>query len=94
VTAGLRAGISQFNQKEDGMTDKHTVEVWLVIDSSGDYDTGPDRDSAIDAFDNNIGGGGARRIIKLIKLTFPAEEDEAEVDVSDTAGETTTAEAV
>jgi hypothetical protein len=71
------------------MTDKVTCEIYLVINEDGDYEVGPDYDTAIDAFENSHGGSGPRRIVKLTaKITPPQIEDGGEIDVPDEAGET------
>lgn len=45
-----------------------TFEVFLLIDEDGDYATGHDRDSAVEAYENNIGsldGSLTHRIVQI-----------------------------
>ena len=61
----------------------------MVIDSNGDYAVGVDYDEATQLFDDNIGGNGARRVIKLnVRASLPEEIEECAVDVPDDAGTT------
>lgn len=75
---------------------KQKCEIWLVIDSDGDYAIGADRNDALDAFDDSYGSsGGPRRVIKITAMVTPPEaiSAETEVDVPDEAGETVETEA-
>ena len=67
-----------------------SFEVFLVIDSDGDYEVGIDRDQAVENFEQNIGNpAGARVIMVSVKANPPAEvEDAGVVIVPDTAGAT------
>lgn len=66
-----------------------SFEVFLVIDSGGDYAIGVDYETALEAYDNDIGGGAARRIVKLVvRATLPEEAEQLSVDVPATAGTT------
>lgn len=58
------------------MTEKTTLQICLIVNSDGDYAVGADFDAAADAYDSDIGGGAARRVIKLnVKLALPKEEE-------------------
>lgn len=56
-------------------------EVFLVIDSNGDYTVGETYDVAVDAFDQSIGGHQARRVLKLVVHATLPEEIEPEIVV-------------
>lgn len=49
------------------------VEVYVVVDSAGDYGVGRDEDEACEDYDSDIGGTSCRRIVK-VKLTVPLPE--------------------
>lgn len=46
------------------------IECFILIDAAGDYAVGKDDESACEAFDEQIGGNGARRMVK-VKLVMP-----------------------
>ena len=46
-----------------------TVEVWVVIDSDGDYDVGPDRESADERYTETIADFGHAAGIRRVKVT-------------------------
>jgi hypothetical protein len=50
-----------------------TIEVWVMVDQYGDYDVGTSEGLAREAYDGNIGGDAARRLVKLL-LTVPLPE--------------------
>lgn len=64
-------------------------EVFLVIDSNGDYSAGETYETAVDAFSENIGGHQARRVLKIVvRAALPDEvEPEIVVEVPDRAQE-------
>jgi hypothetical protein len=69
------------------MATKKTCEVWMIVDDDGNYEVGADRSDAGERFDDNIGGTGPRRVVRIdVKITPPQVED-AEIDVADEAGE-------
>jgi hypothetical protein len=68
--------------------ERTTCEIFLVVDADGSYEVGPDQDAAQEAFDNNIGGNGPRRVIKITAKLTPPQAIEAEIDISDEAAET------
>jgi hypothetical protein len=45
------------------------LEVWVCVDSNGDYGTGTDSDSAIAAYENDVGETNATEGFRLVKLT-------------------------
>lgn len=48
------------------MTEYTTCEIFLCIDANGDYAVGPSEEQAIEAYENEIGGGLARIIRRLV----------------------------
>lgn len=49
-----------------------TVEVWVCVDSDGDYRVGCDEDGAVTAYDEEVGGTDGRRMVKLtVKVPLP-----------------------
>jgi hypothetical protein len=49
-----------------------TLEVWVAVDADGDYECGVDEDAATERFDENVGGTGGRRLVKLtVKVPLP-----------------------
>ena len=49
-----------------------TIEVWVVVDEQGDYECAADFDAAAERFDENVGGNGGRRVVKLsVKVPLP-----------------------
>jgi hypothetical protein len=76
------------------MNEKVSIEIWIVMDADGDFAVDGDEGVAKDLFDENIGGSGPRRIVKLkVLMSPPAVEDGPEVDIPDSAGATTHIEA-
>ncbi len=53
----------------------HEVEVWVLVDSNGEYVAGADPDSLADLYDEQVGGGAerARRMVKVV-LKMPVPE--------------------
>lgn len=71
------------------MTEKTFVEVYVVIDSVGDYTVGVDRDSALETYAEDIGSTDALRVLKLtLKVTPPDQEELEPIDVPDNVGTT------
>jgi hypothetical protein len=76
------------------MNEKVSIEIWIVMDADGDFAVDGDESVAKDLFDENIGGSGPRRIVKLkVLMSPPAVEDGPTVDIPDSAGITTHIEA-
>ena len=49
-----------------------TVEVFVMVDEDGDYECGVDVDAATERFDDNVGGTGGRRLVRLtVKVPLP-----------------------
>lgn len=70
------------------MPEKINIEVWVVMDEDGYYAVGCDRDEAIENFENQIGGGGPRRVVKrVMRMAPPVVEEGPEIDIPDNAGE-------
>lgn len=42
------------------------VEVFVVVNSDGDYACGIDEESANESFEDSIGGGGQRRMVRVV----------------------------
>lgn len=75
------------------MTEFNTVDVFVVIDSNGDYAVGGNDDAALENFDNEVGGDRPRRIVKLnVTMRLPVVT-EVSVTVPDEAGQQVTATA-
>jgi hypothetical protein len=70
-----------------GTTVKKTCEIWLIVDEDGNYECSGDRSTADELFNDNIGGTGPRRVVKLTVQITPPQVDDAQVDVADNAGE-------
>lgn len=50
----------------------HDVEVWVVVDADGDYAVGKDEDEATSAFEENVGGSGGRRCVRItVRVPLP-----------------------
>jgi hypothetical protein len=76
------------------MTEKKEFELFIIMDADGDLAVDGDESVAKDLFDENIGGSGPRRIVKLkVLMSPPAVEEGPEVDIPDSAGTTTHIEA-
>jgi len=71
------------------MADKIQIQIWVVMNEDGEYAVSPDRDGAIESFDENF-SGDARRVVKLNVWIAPPEVIEAKVTVADDAGTVTT----
>lgn len=54
--------------------DRTTVEIWLTMDSEGQWDVAADRDTALERHVDNSGVGGALAVHKLI-LSVPLPQD-------------------
>jgi hypothetical protein len=73
---------------------RQTFEPVFIVDCNGDWAIGSDYDTAVENYDNEVGGGATRRVINLkVNVTLP-EDGEVSVNVPDTAGEKITAEAI
>jgi hypothetical protein len=71
------------------MTERKTVEVYVCMDADGDYECACDSDTAVSWYNDNIGGSGSLRIVKLnVTMAPPPAEVEASVTVPDEAGQT------
>lgn len=46
------------------------VEVWVVVDESGDYEVGKEQDQAQERYDDEIGSSGPRRYVRVV-LSVP-----------------------
>lgn len=68
------------------------VKVWVVVDAGGDYGVGRDEDTALSSYDDDIGGTGTRRMIRVVLQvpepvvptltgTVPAEANEGTLTV-------------
>jgi hypothetical protein len=66
---------------------KQTFEIVLIVDANGDYAVGADYDNATENYDNEVGGGAARRVITIRANVALPEEPEVVVDVPDMAGQ-------
>lgn len=67
--------------------EKTPCEVFICINADGEYEVGPDADTARESFDSNIGGDGVRLVFKVV-LNVPTpnhEEDGGEFDVNEPA---------
>lgn len=49
----------------------HELEVWVVVDESGDYVVAKDQGEAAELFENEVGGSEPRRQVK-VTLRVPA----------------------
>jgi hypothetical protein len=77
--------------EEHPMTTK-TLELWIAVDSDGDYAFAPEEDSAVNAYQEEVGGLVCLRTVKVnVTLTLPVPI-EVNVTVPDEAGQTVTAE--
>jgi hypothetical protein len=59
------------------------------MNEAGEYEVGCDEDSAIDRWDE-IGGGVARRLVRLRVSMSPPDVPSVDVSVPDDAGQTVT----
>jgi hypothetical protein len=74
------------------MPTTQTFEIFLIVDSNGDGALGLGYDHATENYDNEVGGGSGRRIIKInAKVALP-EDAEIDITVPDTAGDRIEAE--
>jgi hypothetical protein len=62
-----------------------TAELFIAIDSDGDYAFGTDVDEAITAYNDNIGGCLPLRVAKITVTMRPPVVTEASVTVGDEA---------
>lgn len=46
------------------------VEVWVVIDENGDYDIGPDAETATENYGNNVGDLTSVNGFRTVKVTL------------------------
>jgi hypothetical protein len=55
------------------MAERIEVELWACVDSDGDYAVGKDEDATRDAYDSEIGGTAARRLVRVtVSVPLPA----------------------
>jgi len=62
------------------------IEVWIVMNKTGDYVVAKDEDEAVDLFSEECGGIG--RMIRLKVMMAPPEVTEIDIGVPDDAGRT------
>lgn len=56
------------------MPERKEIEIYVILDSNGDYAMGVDLDTAYDAYNNEIGGHSSKRTIRVVLYaTTPAE---------------------
>lgn len=55
------------------MSNRQLVTVYICIDYSGEFAVGTDEDTACEAYENEIGGMGAR-IVREVTLSIPIPE--------------------
>jgi hypothetical protein len=48
------------------MTAREKLDLWLVVDANGDYDVRNDRDAALEAYVEMIGGNEIRALYHLV----------------------------
>ncbi len=64
-------------------TDLVTVEVWVKVNSDGDYAVGMDEDLCGESFESEIGGNGPARFVKVtLRVPRPAAV-ELQADVAE-----------
>lgn len=69
------------------MTEKKEIEIFIVMDSDGDYAASADPDGAVEAFAAAIGGHAVRRMVKIkVCMSPPAIEDGPTMEIPDAAG--------
>ncbi len=64
-----------------------TIEVWIAMNESGDYEVGRDEDSAVDRLDVETGCKSRRTVMLRVMMSVPVAT-EADVVVPDEAGQT------
>ncbi len=67
------------------------IEVWIAMNESGEYEAGPDEDTAIERFDDTV-SGSMRRLVRLKVTITPPAVTEVDVTVPDEAGQTVNVE--
>lgn len=65
----------------------NTVDVFVCMDSDGDYEIGKEAEDAITNYNDNIGGCLPLRVIKLKVVMAPPVITETTVEVKDEAGQ-------
>jgi hypothetical protein len=68
------------------------IDVWIVMNESGDYEVGRDEETAIDRFDAEEFGGLYRRLVRFKVTMSPPEAVEVDLTVPDEAGKTVAVE--
>jgi hypothetical protein len=63
------------------------IEVWIVMDADGDYEVGVDKETAVENFENAIGGSAGARIAKVNLKMAPPQVVETDIEIDDDAGE-------
>jgi hypothetical protein len=62
------------------------IEVWIVMNEDGDYEVGPDQDTAVERFDESK-AGSMRRLVQLkVSMSAPSVT-EVDVALPDEAGQ-------
>jgi hypothetical protein len=69
------------------MADVKEVEIFIAMDSDGDWETGSDQETAVSNYNDSIGGCGPLRVVKLTAKMRPPVITETEVTVPDEAGQ-------
>jgi hypothetical protein len=67
------------------MADRGTFEVWLVVDSYGDYEVGTTDESALELFADNIGATGPLALYRLSVSAPLPRPREATITLADDA---------
>lgn len=68
------------------MPERKEIELFVILDSNGDYGVGADLETAETDFNENIGGEQARRIIRVVlHATVPEEMETTHVEAPDSA---------
>jgi hypothetical protein len=78
---------SSHNREDNPMTELKTAELFIAMDSDGDWSSGSDENEAVDNYNTNIGGNLALRVVKITVTMRPPEITEASVTVPNEAGQ-------
>jgi hypothetical protein len=69
------------------MSPKDTIQVYVMIDPDGSYETGSTADEVAERYNDSIGGDYPRRLVKLqLTLALP-KTDLVKIDLPDADGE-------
>jgi hypothetical protein len=63
-----------------------SIEVWIAMNEDGDYEVAKDEDDVVDLWNENV-GGLSRRLVKLRVTMSAPVVTEADVNVSEEAGQ-------